>query len=109
VAGHLTLGGIFFSSDLIKEEIAWRIGNGTGVRIWRDKWFLQPTMYVVQSLPKFLPADAKVSNLIDNLSKWWNGHLIHSIFSKEEAEKILSFPLSKYGQCDLMIWRDSST
>jgi hypothetical protein len=66
-------------------------------------------MYVVQSLPKFLLADSKVRSLIDNLSKWWNEHLIHSIFCKEEAEKILSVPLSKYGQCDLMIWRDSST
>jgi hypothetical protein len=32
---------IISSSDLIKEDFVWRLGNGRDVRIWGDKWFPQ--------------------------------------------------------------------
>jgi hypothetical protein len=78
---------IMSSSDLIKEECVWRFGNGSDVRILGDKWFPQPTTYGIQSPPNLLPAEARVSSLIDPMTKWWNGSLVHHIFCKEEAEK----------------------
>lgn len=64
---------IMSSSDLIKEGCVWRFGNGSDVRIWGDKWFPQPTTYGIQSPPNLLPAEARVSSLIDPVTKWWNG------------------------------------
>jgi hypothetical protein len=43
---------IISSSDLINEDFVWRLGNGSDVRIWGDKWFPQPTTYIVQFSPK---------------------------------------------------------
>lgn len=77
--------------------------------ILRDKWLPTPTTYAIQSPRKVFSDDAKVCNLIDNDSKWWNGTLLNSIFCKEEAEVISRIPLSKYGHKGVMIWRESNT
>lgn len=79
------------------------------MQIWGDKWLPSPTTYTIQSPRQLLRIDATVSDRIDFDTKWWNGSLIHSIFSKEEADSITAIPLSKYGQPDLRIWRGTST
>ena len=32
---------IHSSSAIVKEGLVWRVGNGSSVRIWKDKWFPQ--------------------------------------------------------------------
>lgn len=78
-------------------------------RFGGNKWLPSPTTYTIQSPRQLLRIDATVSDRIDSDTKWWNGSLIHSIFSKEEADSITAIPLSKYGQPDLRIWRGTST
>ncbi|KAM1750686.1 hypothetical protein ACFX11_008896 [Malus domestica] len=45
-----------------------------------------------------------VSNLINQESKTWKADLISACFSSEEANTILSIPISKFGSCDRMGW-----
>ena len=33
--------------DLLKEGLVWRIGNGTQVRIWKDRWIPRPSTFMV--------------------------------------------------------------
>jgi hypothetical protein len=79
------------------------------VQIWRDKWLPTPTTYAIQSPRKILSEDAKVSELIDIDTKWWNERILNSIFCKEEVAVLSRIPLSKYGHNDLMTWRGSSS
>lgn len=100
---------IFSAKDLLQEGLMCRIGDGKRVKIWRDKWIPLPTSYSIQSPRLALLEDASVSELIDQDSKRWNGQLIMSIFTKDEAEVILKIPLSRYGHDDLMVWRGTIT
>ncbi|XP_059428496.1 uncharacterized protein LOC132162251 [Corylus avellana] len=93
---------------LVKEGLTWRIGSGTQVRIWGDKWIPRPHTFQIQFPPKMLPASATVSELIDRDLRWWNCPLINSIFNSEEARMIMSLPLSLTNQPDCQIWRGSA-
>jgi hypothetical protein len=71
---------IFSSNDLTMEGLIWRIGDGSNVHIWGEKWLPTLTTHADQSLPKILPENPKVSDLIDPDTKWWNRSLIQAIF-----------------------------
>ena len=82
----------------------WRVGNGKTIRIQKDRRLNSPTIYRVQSAPRFLADNATVSHLIDANTKWWNLPLLEWIFSKEEWVAIQSIPISATDQADLQIW-----
>ena len=54
-----------------------------------------------------LSADAKVADLIDADSGWWNVYLLESCFLPFEAQKIKSIPLCLTPQEDTLIWPKS--
>jgi hypothetical protein len=93
------------SSDLVKEGLVWRVGNGKNIRIWKDRWLYTPSTFRVQSVPRLLADTATVSQLIDVNSKWWNIELLEQLFTKEETIAIKSIPISATDQADRLIWR----
>jgi hypothetical protein len=96
------------SRDLIKDGLIWRVANGEKVRIWKDKWLLTPTSYMVYSPPSILDPNATVSQLVDGDTKWWNNALLERVFSREEIAFIQSVPLSAMDQEDILIWRGTA-
>lgn len=48
--------------------------------------------------------EARVSELVDMDSGWWNIHLIRDIFSDNEVDKICSLAISPHWQIDKLIW-----
>jgi hypothetical protein len=62
------------SGDLLKDGLVWRIGNGSTVKIWSDKWVPIPDTYSIQSPPQahIIEPNATVSELIDRDTQWWN-------------------------------------
>jgi hypothetical protein len=52
-----------------------------------------------------LDLEAKVCELIDRNTSWWNTDLIGRIFPPQEARAILSIPLSSTNQRDIRVWR----
>ncbi|XP_062028872.1 uncharacterized protein LOC133744858 [Rosa rugosa] len=95
---------IFSTRELLQESVYWQIGNGTQVNIWSDSW--------VPSLPSGQPdvnataleEVAGVQDLISNTGSW-NVELINRLFSVEEAEAILSIPLSSRNVEDRLVWK----
>ncbi|XP_062006063.1 uncharacterized protein LOC133723263 [Rosa rugosa] len=95
---------IFSTRELLQESVYWQIGNGTQVNIWSDSW--------VPSLPSGKPnvnataleEVAGVQDLISNTGSW-NVELINRLFSVEEAEAILSIPLSSRNVEDRLVWK----
>jgi hypothetical protein len=96
---------IHSSSGLIREGLVWRVGNGEKIRIWEDKWLPTPTTYKIQSPPAVLDPSAKVCELIERNTRWWNISLLEQIFSPDEVKKILSIPLSSTNKDDILLWR----
>jgi hypothetical protein len=90
------------ASDIIKDGLAWRVGNGKKFRIWKDKWLLTPTTYMVQSPPSILDPNARVSQLGDVDTKWWNYALLERLFSREENISIQFVPLRAFPMEELI-------
>ena len=64
---------------------------------------------MVQSIQRELHPDAKVSDLIDGDTQWWNKTMLGNLFSREEVHLIQSLPVSnsnKEGRC---IWSGTKT
>jgi hypothetical protein len=57
-----------------------RIGDGTIVNIWRDKWVSPNSPYKLVSPHQILHATTTVSNLIDHDTRQWKTSLIYNIF-----------------------------
>jgi hypothetical protein len=53
--------------------------------------------------------EARVKELIDQNTKWWNSNLISATFLEEEAKVIMNMPLSPLQPRDRLIWRCTST
>jgi hypothetical protein len=84
---------IFSSCGLLREGLLWWIGNGSKVRIWKDKWLPCPSTFMVQSWPFLLDPNATVSELIDGETHWWKVSLLEKLFTKEGAQMILTLPV----------------
>jgi hypothetical protein len=100
-----TWQSIHSSCELLKEGFIWRVGNGTGVCIWKDKWLPRPSTFMVHSLARVLNPNALVSKLIDVETIWWDTDLINTLFTEEEVQGILSLPISVTDQGDVQVWR----
>ena len=56
------------------------------------------------SPPSLLSTDARVANIIDVDSGWWNVYLLERAFLSFEVQKIKSIPLCLIPQEDTLIW-----
>lgn len=84
---------IHISCGLIKEGLIRRVGNGSQIQIWKDRWLPNPSTFRVCFPNTVLNSDATVRELIDEDLKWWNVDLLERIFSKEKALLIQTIPL----------------
>lgn len=82
----------------------WRVGDGSKIKIWSDKWLPTQGTFQVQSPNKQLPMEATMKELIKDDGSAWNEELIKNIFWEEEAKAILSIPLGRSGRVDEIIW-----
>ncbi|KAF5468409.1 hypothetical protein F2P56_012561 [Juglans regia] len=90
---------------LLYEGLLWKIGNGNTVKIWTDRWLPTPSSYKSQSPPKILNSNATVSSLIDQDTHSWNLHLVHNVFTPEEAAIISKIHISPCNRSDKQVWR----
>jgi hypothetical protein len=95
---------IWNTKSLLKEGMAWRVGNGMNIKIWVDKWLPSSTTHTIQSPVRILNSEAKVWELIDQDTNLWNIPLIKDIFMKVEAEMICGFAISPRTQQDRAVW-----
>jgi hypothetical protein len=63
---------IWNSRKLLVEGLAWRVGDGSKINIWRDKWVPDLPRGFIQSPVRILAHDAKVCDLVDKDTNWWN-------------------------------------
>lgn len=109
---HVALGNnpsytwrsILSTQSIVKQGVRWRVGNGTDILIWGDKWLPWVSSYEVISPRLFLNQDTRVSKLIHIERKCWKEEVICQIFLPVDVEAILGIPLSIRMPGDCLIW-----
>jgi hypothetical protein len=81
-------------SDIFKEGLFCRIGNGENTRIWGDKWVPIPTTYAIHLVPRGLDVEAKVVELMDRDRHAWDKAKLEQLFSAAEVRAILEIPIN---------------
>ncbi|KAH7576723.1 hypothetical protein JRO89_XS01G0136400 [Xanthoceras sorbifolium] len=87
---------------LLREGLCWRVGNGTSILVYKDRWLPRPNSFQVIS-PPVLGSSCLVSSLWSALGSW-NSNLIRRSFFAVDADLILSLPTSSLGLDYLIIW-----
>ena len=103
-----TWRSIFAAKSVVEKGIRWRVGNGSDIRVWGDKWLPRASSYEVISPRLFLHPDTKVSEFICQASCYWKEEIIRQIFLPVDVEAILSIPISSKLPRDLLIWVETS-
>ncbi|XP_057450409.1 uncharacterized protein LOC130741856 [Lotus japonicus] len=87
----------------------WRIGDGSKVHAWTDKWLPNgvPLTYqhdVVDSLGIVM-----VSDLIEKGPNRWRRDVVEEVFHPTTAAYILALPLGAHGGDDVLAWPHTTT
>lgn len=78
-------------------------------KVWEDPWLPKSPPFTVNRHTPRRTGIERVSDLIDGDSKTWNSALVRECFNKEDADLILSIPVSTTQRRDYKIWHPSST
>lgn len=106
-----TWRSILGAKHILTKGCSWRIGNGSSMHIWDDKWLTHP---MHQSLLTPKPLDSsiqKVSDLIDLDRREWKRPLIRDTFVPADIPYVFGVPISKRTTADTLFWphtKDSS-
>jgi hypothetical protein len=72
---------IWQAKSLLQEGLMWRVGNGSRIKLWNDKW-IPATPYKVLDPVRILSRDARVADIINREANWWDIPLIEQFFSR---------------------------
>jgi hypothetical protein len=97
---------ILGASDILKEGLFCKIGNGKNTRIWGDRWVPIPTTFAIHSVPRGVDGEAKVAELIDRDRRAWDKEKLERLFYEEEVKAILKIPLNLQRE-DVVIWKET--
>jgi hypothetical protein len=95
---------ILSARDVVQKGVAWVIGNGRKVRIWKDRWVSPQSNSTIFSPVRLLHEDALVKELFVADSRMWNTNLIYQIFLPSEAHDIVNIPLTSSESDDFLFW-----
>ena len=102
--GSYAWRSILSARDLISKGSVWRVGSGTGVRIWGDRWLPGSQNHCIISPPPTNNSISHVSHLIDSEMRVWKAGLVNELFLPHEATAILGIPLSHRSLTDCLVW-----
>ena len=91
------------AQPLLKKGCCWRVGDGSSIRVTKDKWILNHPTNMVIHPPLEEEWDWRVSDIIDWRIKEWDRELIEAKFHRDDANAILRMPLSQRQASDLII------
>ena len=103
-SGSYAWQSIIKASKLVQSSLLWRVGNGTKINIYNDRWLPGgASAYVVS--PKIEEAsNYVVANLLEPGGGGWNDQRVDGIFLPFEAQRIKSIPLCVMDQEDCILW-----
>lgn len=95
---------ILAGREVIKSDLIWRIGDGSRVRVWKDRWVggeeLEKTVDDTASNSEML-----VNALVRNCR--WDVEVLKRLFKEEVVMQILQILVSQSGKEDKLTWKGS--
>ena len=73
--------------ECFKQGYIWRVGDGSKINIWEDKWIPNSPNLKVQTM-RGRTIITRVNELIDPLTGQWDVDLVSSIFSSVDVHRI---------------------
>lgn len=98
---------IWEAIPLLKEGLMWRIRDGSNIKIREDKWIPFPQSHLLQAQVQNLNPEARVCELIDIETNWWNVPLLEQIFPADTVELICNIPISPRLMNDRLVGRET--
>ena len=98
------LSGLFAQKSILQARkvismgARWRIGDGSNIKIFEDRWLPDAGRGNFFSPGPYLRRDATMDALIDGDSATWNFQLIEETFLPFDASRVKAIPLCSYGQ-----------
>ncbi|KAG6692602.1 hypothetical protein I3842_10G122900 [Carya illinoinensis] len=89
---------------LLKEGLQWRIGNGSRVKIWEDRWRPRPCFLGPPSRSNTSDEVRMVADLIGPSLRRWDDNTLTTLFTQQEVDLIKSIPISLGKREDKMVW-----
>lgn len=84
------------------------MGDGSKIRFWSDSWVHFTKDYRIHSARPPDNGVEYVHEVIDPRSRSWKEGDIRAMVSKDEADQILSIPMSHFGKGDCLVWHPNS-
>lgn len=81
----------------------WWIGDGSQVKIRGDKWIPTTHSHMIQSPIQGIHQDARVCDIINFETNWWNIPLIEQVFPAELVDHICNISISPRVMHDRLI------
>ena len=87
--GSYAWKSILKGRSVIERGAKWRVGNGESKKkYWGANWLPTTSNFGVHSPLKAEFQDAKVSSLIDPVSRFWNSHALASALNPKDVELV---------------------
>lgn len=99
-----TWRSIWGAKSLLVEGLAWRIGNGSMVDVFNDKWIPSNNKWVAPTPMVSAPSGFSVSNLIDFHTGLWDVSALAQWFDEGSIASILAIPIMPPWSNDSMFW-----
>ena len=94
------------TQQLVKRGLRWQVGDGWSIRIWQDQWLSTRNTYRVVTPERAGNQIKMVWELLREENLEWNTELVREIFLPQDAEAILSIPISESRARDRMVWAE---
>ena len=103
-SGSYAWQSILKARSVIEVGFMWKVGDGSTIRVYWDKWIPGKFPSKISSPQKIAPGDVRVAELIDQDTKQWDGAKFDHLLLLFEAAKIKSIPLCTTNQVDCIVW-----
>ncbi|KAL0392926.1 UNVERIFIED_CONTAM: hypothetical protein Sradi_2515400 [Sesamum radiatum] len=102
-----TWRNILAARQLLEVGCRWRVGDGSSIAIWHNRWVPRPYEFKPVMLRGNLSEDASVHALTCSSPRRWNLELLQQNFDKEDIDSIVAIPLARSLLTDRIIWHYS--
>ena len=94
------------AQHLVKWGLRWQVEDGRSIRVWQDQWLTTRSTYRVVTPERPGNQIKMVRELLREEGLEWDTELVRGLFLLQDAEAILSIPISKSVAKDRMVWAE---
>jgi hypothetical protein len=105
-AASYTWRSIMHGRNLLQEGLIWRIGNGTSVDVWRDRWIPREGLQCPLG-HKPHTSVSKVEELLLPDGQGWNEAKLNELFYESDVEDIMKISVGRAGTEDYIAWNQT--